>query len=676
MVASGAPSIGLDIDPNIAASHQMKSVLETDDLTDFLARAELANREFESERERFVVLDSNAMEMKMIHYGSKTMEEVQDQEKSHSKSLLEEEFDFTNLTVPRRPKWDRHTTPEELDRNERESFLHWRRNIAIQEEKMTSSSNQRIAATPFEKNIQVWRQLWRVVERSHIVVLVVDGRNPQFYISLDLRKYVEQELGKKMMVVVNKCDYLTMNQRRMWHEYFKTLGKGLDHAFFSAVREQEVLDGVREEVVVVKSPIVRSYVAEKGYPTMLHPSTIGINVPLTRTELIGVLCAYAEMNGVQPGISTREHPIHEEQSDEEDNITVRKSRLEFGMVGFPNVGKSSVLNVLVGASKNNHHGNRVAVASMPGKTKHFQTLNVPDYENITLVDCPGLVFPSFVSSNADLILAGVYPLPQVREFWPAVELICKRIPRNILEAYYGIKLPKPSILDVAQQGGHVSLKPPTAEELLGTYCISRSLLASSSGIPNYWSAARVILKDYTHGNLLFCHCPPYVATHNMQQIHEKNWEKIFYQETISTSFLRQKKLQDKLGVKMLTETKLPLLQETSPITPPTQDSKDSNNPSPNTEQEFDLELLDMIESSTKPAGGNRAKNHKTMQKHGKKGRKLRNKDPYGCQSDPDAALLSSGVISGVTVNAGKYSSSNYTRMNYRGPKSATVQTSV
>ena len=39
-------------------------------------------------------------------------------------------------------------------------------------------------------------------------------------------------------------------------------------------------------------------------------------------------------------------------------------KLMVGMVGYPNVGKSSVINVLVGHKK-------VGVASMPGKTKHF-----------------------------------------------------------------------------------------------------------------------------------------------------------------------------------------------------------------------------------------------------------------------------------------------------------------
>ena len=35
--------------------------------------------------------------------------------------------------------------------------------------------------TPFEKNLEVWRQLWRVVERSKVVVQIVDARNPLLF---------------------------------------------------------------------------------------------------------------------------------------------------------------------------------------------------------------------------------------------------------------------------------------------------------------------------------------------------------------------------------------------------------------------------------------------------------------------------------------------------------------
>lgn len=66
-----------------------------------------------------------------------------------------------------------------------------------------------------------------------------------------------------------------------------------------------------------------------------------------------------------------------------------QEKIQVGMVGYPNVGKSSVINALFGKKK-------VAVASMPGKTKHFQTLSLSD--TVTLCDCPGLVFPRISSS--------------------------------------------------------------------------------------------------------------------------------------------------------------------------------------------------------------------------------------------------------------------------------------
>ena len=61
-----------------------------------------------------------------------------------------------------------------------------------------------------------------------------------------------------------------------------------------------------------------------------------------------------------------------------------EGKVEIGLTGYPNVGKSSVINAVLGKKK-------VGVASMPGKTKHFQTLKLT--EEVTLCDCPGLVFP-------------------------------------------------------------------------------------------------------------------------------------------------------------------------------------------------------------------------------------------------------------------------------------------
>lgn len=58
-----------------------------------------------------------------------------------------------------RPKWDIKTTAEELQNKEKEEFLVWRRKLALFQEET------QLLLTPYEKNLDFWRQLWRVVER-------------------------------------------------------------------------------------------------------------------------------------------------------------------------------------------------------------------------------------------------------------------------------------------------------------------------------------------------------------------------------------------------------------------------------------------------------------------------------------------------------------------------------
>jgi len=107
-------------------------------------------------------------------------------------------------------------------------------------------------------------------------------------------------------------------------------------------------------------------------------------------------------------------------------------RLSVGTVGYPNVGKSSVINVLMGVKK-------VGVAAMPGKTKHFQTLDLG--KEIRLCDCPGLVFPSFANSKAEMMCCGVLLIDQMRDHISPISLIMSRIPKEVLEAQYKIVLP-------------------------------------------------------------------------------------------------------------------------------------------------------------------------------------------------------------------------------------------
>ena len=375
------------------------SVTELSSLDDFLAQAQLSSRTFEAERRsNVVVLDSRESKPPPPKFNPKS------------------------LPIPRRPHWDSCTTPSELASREASSFLEWRRGIAKLEE-----DNPHLKATPFEKNLEYWRQLWRVVERSDVLVQVVDARNPLLYRSIDLEDYVAG-MGKKNVILLNKADLLTPRERSAWQAWFD--GNVDAHCiWFSAKESQAEIDS--------------------------------------------------------GAASSRRASLLEELTN--------MSERTIGLVGYPNVGKSSVVNVLLGATKNDHQAQRVSVAATPGHTKHFQTLQLPDKVHV-LCDCPGLVFPSFLSTKAEMILAGVLPVDQSREAdnVAACEHMCARVPKAVFEMTYGLKL-----------GGRLR-----ARRLLEAFCTMKGFMASAHGGVDSSRGARILIKDFISGKIRYCEPAP------------------------------------------------------------------------------------------------------------------------------------------------------------------------
>ncbi|KDD73280.1 hypothetical protein H632_c2348p0, partial [Helicosporidium sp. ATCC 50920] len=205
-----------------APEGNLRSVIETNDLEEMMNMASLAERDFTAERGQAVVVGWSAAEKK-------------ESEREASERAQAEARHAHRLVIPRRPEWNSSTTASALDAQERRSFLAWRRDLAELE------GEERLVLTPFEKNLEVWRQLWRVVERSDAVVQVLDARDPLTYWCADLAAYArEAHPAKRCLLVLNKADLLPAALRREWSRYFAQ--RGLDFVFWSAraaTQEQE-----------------------------------------------------------------------------------------------------------------------------------------------------------------------------------------------------------------------------------------------------------------------------------------------------------------------------------------------------------------------------------------------------------------------------------------------------
>ncbi|KXG49744.1 uncharacterized protein PGRI_057120 [Penicillium griseofulvum] len=457
---------------------KMRSITEQAALDEFLSTAELAGTDFTAEKINNV---------KIIHSDQKNPFLLTPTEEK--KIAMKHERNKDRLTVPRRPKWDQSTTRNELETMEKKSLLDWRRGLA----ELIESHD--LLMTPFERNLEVWRQLWRVIERSDLIVQIVDARNPLQFRSEDLESYVKEiDPRKQNLLLVNKADMLSLKQREAWAEYFEK--NNINFRFFSAHLAKE-----KNEALALQ---------EEEYDTddNLAKSAQKINMDIHATEDDG----YKKEDTVEeerakladPTRSLGPHILDTDELEElflanspeslpqdgESGETKRKTTI--GLVGYPNVGKSSTINALLGAKK-------VSVSATPGKTKHFQTLYLSP--EIMLCDCPGLVFPNFATTKAELVVNGVLPIDQQREFTGPAGIVAKRIPKHFIEQVYGVKLRMRPI----EEGG---TGIPTASEVLRAYARARGFSTQGIGQPDESRAARYVLKDYVNGKLLWVNPPP------------------------------------------------------------------------------------------------------------------------------------------------------------------------
>jgi nuclear GTP-binding protein len=158
-----------------------------------------------------------------------------------------------------------------------------------------------------------------------------------------------------------------------------------------------------------------------------------------------------------------------------------KKSISCGLVGYPNVGKSSVINTL--------RGKKVAnVAPVPGETKVWQYVTL--FRSVFLVDCPGVVHDSSHNSEAESVLKSVVRVESLgtraSEYVPA---LLDRVDPKYLARTYGIaswSSPDDFLEKFARKAGKLLKK----------------------GEPDVNAVGRMMLADFQRGKLPWFVQPP------------------------------------------------------------------------------------------------------------------------------------------------------------------------
>jgi ribosome biogenesis GTPase A len=228
----------------------------------------------------------------------------------------------------------------------------------------------------------------------------------------------------------------------------------------------------------------------------------------------------------QPSIATKE----------EEEKKVSSSTITLGCVGHPNVGKSSLINGLMGTKV-------VSASRTPGHTKHLQTIYLT--KQVVLCDCPGLVFPALDRPKALQILCGLFPIAQVRESYSAIRYLAERVP---VEKIYGLHHPD-------QEEKHW-----TPYYICEAYANKRGYYLKK-GRPDVHRAGLEILKDCVDGVISISWPPPGVDVGsipepNTKRTNEKDQDADVTSSDVVMSKAMEKKIKKKLRKQRVLEEAL------------------------------------------------------------------------------------------------------------------------
>lgn len=316
--------------------------------------------------------------------------------------------------------------------------------------------------TPEGKRKWYFKELKKVVESADIIIQVLDARDPMGCRAKDVEQFILKQQNKdgspskRLILVLNKIDMVPPEVTAAWVQYLRREYPCL------AFKSNTTKGRGHLAALDVKTHKATSKALDSK-------STVGAG------PLLQLLKNYARTQGTH------------------------KKTITVGVIGYPNVGKSSIINSL-------KMSRAVQVSAAPGCTKVVQSVKLDG--TITLLDSPGVLFAADEEEGQKaLLLRNVLRVEQIEDPVEAVQGIIERCSQEQMMTQY--QVPEYSnvhefLLFVAQRRGK-----------LGT-----------GGVPNIVDAARVVLGDWNSGKIPFYTLPPEVTDIESSSV-VNEWGKLF-----------------------------------------------------------------------------------------------------------------------------------------------------
>ena len=307
----------------------------------------------------------------------------------------------------------------------------------------------------------------QVIENSDVILEVLDARDPLSCRNKELENKIKSgKYSKKIILILNKIDLIPVQNAIDWQKY---LSNEFPCVLFKSNTQSQSNNLSQSNLFDKNLKEQKDYISEilKG------------NKSIGGEELLNILKNYSRI----------------------DEGT--KSNIVVGVIGIPNVGKSSLINSLT-------RGKNVGVSNTPGFTKGLQEVILDN--NLRLLDCPGVV----MSNDENNILHNVIRTEDIKEPLEVVGKILKKMTMDYFLKTYNLDI---SIL----KGSELTLEKVV-------YLVGEKLKKyKKGGIVDLDKSARIIINDWNLGKLKYYSVPPGI-------------DKNIYDEQIKQNEMKNKKM--------------------------------------------------------------------------------------------------------------------------------------